>query len=324
MPGGSLKCLKAVGTITEISVTGVTGSGNISNVVVGPDERLWATTENISGTPVLIAARCYGGTASTYSIGTTGDNFGGIDTDGTYIYVGDSTGTSLFKYSTSGTQVATTGAMTGVSSIAGVRALAGNIYFADISANSSNGQIGQINPNLTGSPTLRSSPTSHGAHGLTVGLDSSGNSCLWFVEGHASPYKVTSMSPTGTFTEYTVTSAPYYACYSPLDGMVYYTARTAGKYGQVNIQTGAATEWTCPEGSTAQPGGIWADPKGYIWVCEENANTIFRFPITSPSTTTSYTIPTSASVPDKIIIAPMDGAMAFTEHDAGKLGLIQA
>lgn len=102
---------------------------------------------------------------------------------------------------------------------------------------------------------------------LAVGSD--GN--IWFVEDTA----VGKMTPTGTFTYYTVPSGGGFGgIASGSDGAVWFTETTANKVGRITT-TGGITEYPVSTSSSA-PLGITAGPDGAVWFTEYSANKIGR------------------------------------------------
>ena len=254
---------------------------NLSNICVGPDGNLWASTENdtTSDAPQVIRCSPAGEMSPPITVtgATAGDNFAGIcaGPDGN-IWLCDTTSKTVYKISTTGS-VITSYPLTGAGNLGLAGIVAGpdgNMWFADNSGN----QIGRMSTSGTG---LTWFPTGGGCHGLSVGPD--GN--LWYTRQAAN--KVGRCTTSGAITNISISPAvgPFFTNPGP-DGHVWFTGRTNGTIGRITVPGLAVSVWTMPSGSGSGTGGCGAGPTaaGLMWFTEETSNKVASLPVTGTST----------------------------------------
>jgi virginiamycin B lyase len=122
--------------------------------------------------------------------------------------------------------------------------------------------------------------------------------------------KITRVTTTGNFTEYSISSAPAEITTGP-DGALWFTEPDGNKIGQITT-TGVITEYPLPQSNSA-PLGITTGPDGALWFTERRPGRLGR--ITTAGAITEY--PTSPYTGPNDIITGPDGALWFTEDVLG-------
>jgi virginiamycin B lyase len=183
----------------------------------------------------------------------------------------------------------------------------GNIWYTDPTDN----VIGRMSI-ATNQFALYYPPT---ANCYPAGIASGPDGNLWFAEGRAS--KIGRLTPSGTITEFSLSSSPWGVVAGP-DGNVWFTT-AANSIGRIT-PTGTATYFSIPT-SNAQPQFLTVGADGNIWFTEYNVGKIGK--VTTSGTFTEYTLPSSFSYPYDITPGN-DGTVWFTEIGTNRIGSITA
>lgn len=298
--------LATVAAVTSFTDTGaaaafmntyvVPGTTFVSNICIGPDGNMWFSVEGGSNKVGTITTA---GVITTYTVGTPGDNFAGINPgpDGN-LWLADNTAKTVFVINTAGTVLQSIVVAAGVGGI--VAGSDGFMYL--ISANT----IAKISPttytvtNTFTVPTAGAQP-----HGLNIGPD--GN--IWFCEEASGVSKIASVTPSGVFTEWALpvnTSQPFIV-HRGADGAMWFTEVTGNQIGRLTL-AGQITEYGIPTAASG-PRGITLGPNGSMWFAEATGNKLGvlntgqRGPVvqtagndlTSGGSTITVTLPKTAS-----------------------------
>ena len=185
-------------------------------------------------------------------------------------------------------------------------------------------QISLVNPFSSGLPN---------AWDITAGPDGA----MWFtacIQPSCATFAVGRMTLVGDITQYpTPNLAPYGIATGP-DGALWFTDWLSNSIGRLC----ASTSPTCPSvgyisdypvtTANSFPIAIRSGADGAMWFIEQSANQIGRICVTTASancpfagSVTEYPIPTPASGAQRITAGP-DGAMWFTEADAGNIARV--
>ncbi len=188
----------------------------------------------------------------------------------------------------------------------------GNMWFTESPGNA----VARITP--AGVVTEFAVPTANADPQQIIGA-SDGN--LWFTEHGSTANKITRVTTTGTFTEFSTLFAPPPAD-QPLglvdrgDGNIWYVANNSSRVGFQGISSGVAGETSVPTANSG-PFGIATAADNNLYYTESNVDKIGR--IANLFTAQSEINLTAGSIPESIVRGP-DGNVWFTELGTSKIG----
>jgi streptogramin lyase len=291
-----------------VEYTVPTSNSSPLNMTLGPDGNVWFT-EN-GGFPGKIAKITTSGTITEYSLNS--GHFSPFD-----IAAGPD-GNLWFTEQTASVGKSTTGGSITDYSLGG--SSSGSSYIS--SSPGPNGTLWLTFPHPTtdeilkvttsGSVTTYNVPTANaGVKDITLGPD--GN--MWFTEGTAN--KVGRVTPSGSFTEWSVGSGPAQITLGP-DGNLWFTETGANKIGRITSDgNGLLSEWSVPTSSSIPSGIVWG-PDNNVWFVEYATDKVGR--VTLNGTFTEWSL-TMGSAPNDIVVGA-DNNLWFTESGTNKIGTL--
>ena len=178
----------------------------------------------------------------------------------------------------------------------------GNIWFTEITSSGS-----PANPNTLSKIT----PTGILSEDLAV-LPHFANELLYGPDGNfwvADETAIVRVTPAGTVTTYPIPGTPSVSSLTVgQDGKIWFADYGQNKFGRINLDGSALTEWS-PPSSSSGPYRIVRGSDRNLWITEFGAGKIGKFSVSDPTTVTEY--PVGGHSPVSIGAGP-DGTMWFT------------